>query len=71
MKVEGTGRLLLQMDVEVNVEHKNLQKTPRNPVNAEELMSSFEVVCEPRYAGRNSSIMIMTVCGRWVGDMSF
>ncbi|CAH8610228.1 unnamed protein product [Heterobilharzia americana] len=67
MKLEGTGRVLLQLDVEVNVEYKEMQKMPRNPLDTEQVMRSFEIECTPGFLSRNNSIMIMTACGRWVG----
>ncbi|VDP75875.1 unnamed protein product [Echinostoma caproni] len=67
MKAEGTGRLLLQMDVTVNVEYTPLQKMPRNPNDTQEVLRSFEIECNPGFAGRNNSIMVMNTCGRWVG----
>ncbi|CAH8437455.1 unnamed protein product [Dicrocoelium dendriticum] len=67
MKAEGTGRLLLQLDVRVNVEYPQMQKMPRNPQNTQEVMRSFEIECVPGFAGRNNSIMLMNACGRWVG----
>ncbi|KER25677.1 hypothetical protein T265_06913 [Opisthorchis viverrini] len=69
MKVEGTGWLLLQLDVRVNVEYPQMQKMPRSPQNLEEVMRSFDIECIPGFRGRNNSIMIMKACGRWVGTM--
>ncbi|KAA0185292.1 hypothetical protein FBUS_04152, partial [Fasciolopsis buskii] len=67
MRAEGTGRLLLQMDVAVNVEYPPLQKMPMSPNNTQNVMRSFEIECNPGFAGRNNSIMLMSTCGRWVG----
>ncbi|CAI2733480.1 unnamed protein product [Schistosoma spindalis] len=67
MKLEGTGRVLLQLDAEVNVEYKEMQKMPKNPLDTEQVLRSFEIECTPGFLSRNNSIMIMTACGRWVG----
>ncbi|VDP76219.1 unnamed protein product, partial [Schistosoma curassoni] len=67
MKLEGTGRVLLQLDAEVNVEYKEMQKMPKNPLDTEQVYRSFEIECTPGFLSRNNSIMIMTACGRWVG----
>ncbi|KAL3319634.1 hypothetical protein Ciccas_001687 [Cichlidogyrus casuarinus] len=72
MKADGTGMLLLQLHVDVNVEFKNLEKFPRDPFISghQTPFKSFNIECKPRLSGRNYSIMHMDICGSWVGNQN-
>ena len=68
MKTDGTGRVLLQLDVEGRVFDAVRLKTPRDPNDIALPFQSFDIECRANFSGKNSSIMHMDVCGSWVGN---
>lgn len=69
LEAKGTGRALMQLDVQMNVQEDFQIKQPYKPFSTPlEILSSFNAYCKPFFSGRNASIMHMTACGRWTAE---
>ena len=66
MSSEGTGKALLQVTSSMNVDFARFLKKPMNPLNPEEVLTSWNVRCYPEFSGRNLTFMKMRACASWV-----